>query len=197
MKIKKISKRIISIFLTMVTVVTMLAAVTFTTNAVDWRNVDLIIAGQAHVQGKGWDNEIDKKKQFYNPRKEIGQDENVPLFFGTTGESRRLECIRIGIANEIFDGSCFHVACYANGNWIEKRARQVEVGTTGQAKPIEAIKIGLNGAISYYYDVMYRVHIKGRGWDRWHFGWDDTAGSISEHTCIEALEVKLVPLHHF
>ena len=194
MKIKKISKRIISIFLTMVTVVTMLAAVTITANAeyISWHNTNVMLKGRGHVQSIGWDSNLKASEQFRDSGKN-----NVPLKLGVKGKSLRLESFELGIEavgkGLPTDTSMIHVAAYSNGAWDEKTGPYVRVGTEGKSKAIEAVKIGLEGPISNYYYVQYRVCLQGTGWDRWHTDWDDTAGSISHPILIEAIEVKLVP----
>ncbi|MCR5729248.1 MAG: hypothetical protein K6G20_02700 [Ruminococcus sp.] len=188
MKIKKISKRIISIFLTMVTVVTMLAAVTITANAEYFpEKYEPRLGGRAHVQSLGW----------INPTSNTGIN---GIKIGTEGQALRLECIELGIypgtdPNWWYIGG-ISIKTYSGNKWSKLSeapfGKLAKSGTEGEAKCIKAVKINLTGLIANGYDIYYRLHLQSSGWETsWHKN-GETAGSINNAKRVEAIEVKLV-----
>lgn len=129
---------------------------------------------QTHVQSYGWQG-----------KKFDGE------LSGTTGESKRLEGIKISLYEPEYSGSIryrTHVQSYGWQGW--KSDGQIS-GTTGQAKRLEAIQIELTGEISDYYDVYYRVHCQTKGWLAWACN-GKSAGTEGFAKRLESIEIKLV-----
>ena len=63
-------------------------------------------------------------------------------------------------------------------------------GTSGESKRLEAIEICLYGEIAEYYNVYYRVHVQGYGWQDWKKN-GEMAGTSGESKRLEAIEIKL------
>ena len=86
---------------------------------------------------------------------------------GTSGESKRLEGIRIQLANQKYSGGVrysTHVQDYGWQGYVENNQM---AGTTGELKRLEAIKIELTGDMADHYDIYYRVHAQTFGWLGW------------------------------
>lgn len=131
---------------------------------------------QSHVQTYGWQNWV-----------ENGQ------LSGTSGQSKRLESIRIQLKNTGISGNIeykTHVQTYGwEKNWIKNGAMS---GTSGQSKRLEAIQIRLTGEMAEKYDVYYRTHAQTYGW----LGWAKNGGKAGTEGLskrLEAIEIKLVP----
>ena len=129
---------------------------------------------QTHVQTYGWQGEA------YD-----GQTA------GTSGESKRLESIKISLGETGYSGGIqyrTHVQTYGWQGW--KQDGQ-ESGTTGQSKRLEAIQIKLTGDIANYYDVYYRTHVQQFGWLGWAKN-GESSGSSGYSYRMEAIEIVLV-----
>lgn len=111
---------------------------------------------------------------------------------GTSGESKRLEGIRISLSDNLYGGDIqYRVHCQTYG-WLDWVTDDELSGTTGESKRLEAIQIKLTGEISNYYDVYYRVHCQTYGWLDWVKN-GEIAGTYGESKRLEAIEIKLVP----
>ncbi len=111
---------------------------------------------------------------------------------GVTGQSKRLEGLRIGLDTDFCSGGITyqaHVQTYGWQNWVSNGEL---AGTTGQSKRVEAIKIQLTGEIANYCDVYYRVHAQSYGWMGWAKN-GQAAGTTALGKRIEAIEIRLVP----
>lgn len=132
--------------------------------------IEPFVGYMAHVAHKGWLNEVFSGETA-----------------GTTGESRRLEAIRVklyGIKGDI----CYSVHA-AHIGWLPYVKNGEIAGTTGESRRLEAVKIHLENVRGYR--VTYRVHMKDKGWSDWV--WDDAvAGTTGESRRIEAIEIKLI-----
>ena len=147
---------------------------------------------QGHVQNIGWQG-VSKKG-----------------FAGTTGKSLRLEAFKIGIMKApyeedetnsqhdgLYEGHVFvNVICGTGKNRVgikQVRANCGEMsnvcGTTGQSQPIYAVSLSLDGEISRYYDIKYRIHVQNEGWKPWVKNGVITKGN--KYQPIEAIEVEL------
>lgn len=127
-----------------------------------------------HIQTTGW--------KLWNYDGENG---------GTTGQSKRLEAIRIAFAdgknlNEIQYKT--HVQTYGWLDWVN--GNDVS-GTTGEAKRLEAIQIKLSGDMEKKYDIYYRVHAQTYGWLDWAKN-GESAGTEGLSKRLEAIEIVLV-----
>lgn len=108
-----------------------------------------MIKYQTHVQNIGWQGE-----------KADGETS------GTTGQSLRLEAIKIQLSSSIDGGIVYktHVQDYGWQNFV---ANGQASGTSGQAKRLEAIQMQLTGNAKNQYDLYYRVHAQNFGWLGW------------------------------
>ena len=110
---------------------------------------------------------------------------------GTTGQAKRLEGIKIRLANKKISGGIqyrTHVQSYGWQGWVQDGAVS---GTVGQSKRLEAIQIKLTGELANRYDVYYRVHCQTYGWTGWMKN-GQTAGTTGQAKRLEAIEIKLV-----
>ena len=86
---------------------------------------------------------------------------------GTTGESKRLEDIRINLPDKLYAGGIeyrTHVQTYGWQPWVRDGAMS---GTEGESKRLEGIQVRLHGSSADHYDVYYRVHAQNIGWMGW------------------------------
>lgn len=134
-------------------------------------------SGEAHVQTYG-----DKQ----------GVYKNNTLTLGTTGQSKRLEHIKINFLNQTgFDGSIeyrVHRQTYGWTNWVSSGQY---AGTKGEGKRLEGIQIRLTGEIAMHYSIRYRVHIQTYGWNQ---GWQydgALAGTTGQAKRLEGIEIAL------
>ena len=111
---------------------------------------------------------------------------------GTTGESKRLEGIRINLENAPYEGSvyyCTHVQTYGWQNW--KNDGDLS-GTTAESKRLEAIRIVLTGEMAQHYDIWYQTHIQRFGWSGWAVN-GESCGSAGYSYRLEAIRIRLLP----
>jgi uncharacterized protein YjdB len=140
------------------------------------------VAYQTHVQTYGWQN-----------WKYDG------AMSGTSGESKRLESIKIKLTNKDYAGGiCYttHVQTYGwqdnvNNQSTWKRDGEIS-GTSGESKRLEAIRIKLTGEMAEHYDVYYRVHAQTFGWLGWAKN-GEAAGTSGYSKRLEGIEIVLVP----
>lgn len=128
---------------------------------------------QVHAQTYGWMNEVANGSTA-----------------GTTGESKRLEAIRIALPVGTDGGIAYKVHVQSYG-WMDEVANGAMAGTTGEAKRLEAIQIRLTGTVSQSYDVWYRVHAQTFGWLNWVKN-GESAGTEDLARRLEAIQVVLV-----
>lgn len=136
---------------------------------------------QAHVQGKGW-------------LAAVGQGSTA----GTTGQSRRLEALRITLSlsegatkQQIADA--VSVQAHVTGiGWQSVAAKNGKVaGTTGQSRSIEALRMTLSNELSDRYTIWYRVHSAEFGWLDWACDGAD-AGSAGYGRSAQAVQVMVL-----
>ena len=87
---------------------------------------------------------------------------------GTTGQSKSVEDLKVGILNPVEDGSVqinANVSGIGWQGWDTPSAS--EGGTTGQGRAVEAVCLRLTGSLAKDYDVYYRVHASNIGWMAW------------------------------
>ncbi len=131
------------------------------------------ISYQAHVQGTGWLSSV-----------------NNGATAGTTGQSRRLECIKINLKSG--GKSMIKYRAHIQGSgWQGWKTSGQEAGTTGKSLRLEAVQIKLTGNYASKYDIYYRVHVAGAGWLDWTKN-GATAGSTGSSLRAEAIQIKLV-----
>ena len=133
-----------------------------------------MIKYQTHVQNIGWQGE-----------KADGE------MSGTTGQSLRLEAIKIQLSSSIDGGIVYktHVQDYGWQNFV---ANGQASGTSGQAKRLEAIQIQLTGNAKNQYDLYYRVHAQNFGWLGWAKN-GESAGTAGYSYRLEGIQIVLVP----
>ena len=131
---------------------------------------------QTHVQTYGWQNWVGENQ-----------------VSGTSGQSKRLEAIRISLNNKgSYSGGIqyrTHVQTYGWQGW---KSEGTLSGTSGQAKRLEAIQIKLTGDLASDYNVYYRVHAQQFGWLGWAKN-GESAGTAGYSYRLEAIQIKLVP----
>ncbi|CUO43099.1 glucosaminidase domain-containing protein [Clostridium disporicum] len=126
----------------------------------------------SHVQSYGWQS-----------WKQDGQTS------GTSGESKRLEGIKIEINN--YPGASIRYSTHVQSyGWQDWKYDGLVSGTSGESKRLEAIKIEVMG-LPENYEIMYRVHIQGIGWQDWKYN-GEIAGTTGQSKRLEAIEIKVV-----
>ena len=131
---------------------------------------------QTHVQTYGWMDYV--------------ADGRVS---GTTGQSKRLEGIRIRLGDTCVPGSVKYRTHVQTYGWESSYARDDSIsGTSGKRKRLEAIEIALEGEIAGYYDVFYRTHVQRFGWTDWAKN-GAPCGSEGCAFRLEGIQILLVP----
>ncbi|MBR3317873.1 MAG: hypothetical protein IKG21_08690 [Atopobiaceae bacterium] len=108
---------------------------------------------------------------------------------GTSGESKRLEAMRIRLKNA--SGSVVYQTHAQTYGWLDEVSDGELSGTSGESKRLEAIKISLRGAIANTHDVWYRCHVQTYGWQGWVKN-GALAGTSGQSKRVEALQIRLV-----
>lgn len=144
-------------------------------------NVSASLSYSVHSQSYGWMNEINVSPS---------QVSNSTIA-GTTGQSKRLEAIKLRINTTGVSGGITYSTHVQSHGWQNYVSDGAVSGTTGQHKRIEAIKINLTGDISAYYDVYYRVHSQDYGWLDWAKN-GEPAGTENGSKRMEAIQIVLV-----
>lgn len=127
---------------------------------------------RTHVQDFGWQGWV------------ASTSNNVGTS-GTTGQSKRLEGIKINVTDssgDVLDNAISyrtHVQDYGWQGWVDQGSLS---GTTGESKRLEAIQIKLNGKYSERYDIYYRVHAQDIGWMDWACNGEE-AGTAGYSDC--------------
>lgn len=132
-----------------------------------------MIKYQTHVQNIGWQGE-----------KADGE------MSGTTGQSLRLEAIKIQLSSSI-DGGIVYKTHVQDYGWLNFVTNGQASGTTGQAKRLEAIQMQLTGNAMNQYDLYYRVHAQNFGWLGWAKN-GESAGTAGYSYRLEGIQIVLV-----
>lgn len=130
------------------------------------------ISYSTHVQDIGWQNAV-----------------SDGVMSGTEGQAKRLESIKISIAN-IQDLGVKYSTHVQDVGWLDYVSDGNESGTTGKAKRLEGIKIELTGPKAGNYDIFYRVHAQQYGWMKWVKN-GELAGTTGESKRLEAIEIVI------
>lgn len=133
-----------------------------------------MIKYRTHVQNIGWQGE-----------KADGE------MSGTTGQSLRLEAIKIQLSSSI-DGGIVYKTHVQDYGWLNFVTNGQASGTTGQAKRLEAIQMQLTGDAMNQYDLYYRVHAQNFGWLGWAKN-GESAGTAGYSYRLEGIQIVLVP----
>lgn len=86
---------------------------------------------------------------------------------GTTGQSRRMEGLRLSVSGQPFAGGIAYQVHEQDNGWTAERSDGALAGTTGESRRIEAVKIRLTGELAGHLSVWYRVHSQNFGWTGW------------------------------
>ena len=116
------------------------------------------------------------------------------LEFGTTGQSRRLEAVRLSMPGLPVGGGIRYEVHAQDKGWMAAVADGALAGTTGQSRRLEAVRISLTGDASKEgnYSVWYRVHSQDYGWLGWaHDGAEAGTSGLSKRA--EAIDVQVLP----
>lgn len=106
---------------------------------------------------------------------------------GTTGQGRRLEAVKINLANCDVAGAKIKYRMHVKDKgWLPYVYNNQAAGTTGEKRRAEAIEIELEGLPGY--SVFYRAHMRDKGWSAWVRD-GAVAGTTGEKRRIEAVQV--------
>ena len=108
---------------------------------------------------------------------------------GTTGQSLRMESIKIIAPSELADAHINYQAHVENIGWMPWVSDGELAGTQGQGLRMEALRINLTGIPNY--EVTYRVHVENIGWQGWKYS-GEVAGTEGQSLRIEAIEIKVI-----
>ncbi|MRH41201.1 S8 family serine peptidase [Aquibacillus halophilus] len=110
---------------------------------------------------------------------------------GTTGESKRLEAIKIELKNTSYSGDIVYSTHVQDYGWTNDVVNGEVSGTVGQSKRMEAIKLKLTEEMAEHFDVYYRVHSQNFGWLDWAKN-GQPAGTEGLSKRLEAVQIVLV-----
>lgn len=109
---------------------------------------------------------------------------------GTTGQSRRLEALRVSLPNSE-DLGIEYRSHVQNEGWQDWVSNGAVSGTTGKGLQIEAVELKLTGNRAASYDLYYRVHASNFGWLGWTSN-GSTAGTTGWSYAVEAIQIVIV-----
>ena len=110
---------------------------------------------------------------------------------GTVGKAKRLEAIRIKIAdNKGVSGSIQYRTHVQKKGWQKWVSDDALSGTVGKALRLEAIQIKLTGDLAEKYDIYYRVQAEKFGWMGWAKN-GASAGTSGYGYRLEAIQIQL------
>lgn len=137
------------------------------------------VSYETHVQNIGWQ----------------GAQSNGAVA-GTTGQSLRLEAIKINLNNDGADLGIQYRTHIQNIGWESGWHNSGEIsGTTGQSLRLEAVQMKLTGSAASDYDLYFRVHAQNIGWMAWakaSGGNAATAGTSGASLRLEAIQIVIV-----
>ncbi len=150
-----------------------------------------MFAVEAHVQKTGWKNST------------ASSSTTGAIFAGSTGESHRLEAIKISLLSNAPKGLNIsyraHVQRTGWQDWVDEGEM---AGTEHQSLRIEAIQLAVSGREAADYVVRYRAHVQKYGWLDWVVAGSETpsaepkkgefAGTTGEKKRIEAIEIVVL-----
>ena len=129
----------------------------------------------AHVQRKGT----------LEPSTGVGE------VVGTTGNSLRLESLRLSLFGQQLPGGIEYRAHVQRIGWQGWVADGALAGTQGKSRRVEAFQMRLTGRMAECYDVYYRVHAQRYGWMAWAKN-GESAGTQGRSLRVEAVQVVVV-----
>lgn len=129
---------------------------------------------QTHMQDKGWMDEV--------------KDGETA---GITGESKRMEALKVKLEDANCEGSVEYRTHVENKGWLDWVKDGELSGTSGESLRMEAVQLKLTGEIAEKYDIYYRVHAQNFGWLDWAKN-GEKAGTAGYGYRLEAIEIRLV-----
>src|ERR1035437_5004226 len=175
---KKVVRKILSIAVATSVVMARAATTAFATTTAFVQKSTASAVGvsySAHVQDIGWQSAVADGATA-----------------GTTGQSERLEALKINLTNAPAGASIAYQVHVQDYGWISPASKDGAIaGTVGQSKRVEAIAIALEGMPGY--SVEYRVHVQDIGWMAWTQD-GSIAGTTGRSLRIEAIEIRIVSI---
>ncbi|WP_228879322.1 DUF4430 domain-containing protein [Acetobacterium wieringae] len=111
---------------------------------------------------------------------------------GTSGQSLRLEGIKINVENAGYDVGVNYQTHVENIGWQDLRTNGKMSGTEGESKRLEGIRISLTGNDADLCDVYYQVHAQNYGWLNWAKN-GESAGTEGFGYRLEGIHIVVVP----
>ena len=102
------------------------------------RDGERLVTYQSYVEGTGWQKEV-----------------SDGLTSGTEGESKRIEGIKIKLADVEYSGDVEYEVHIQDYGWLGSVKNGEVAGKIGEDKRVEAIRIKLTGAMANKYSVKY------------------------------------------
>lgn len=167
--IKK-SKKIILLFISLIITIGSILSLETISNAA----TDMSISYNTHIQNIGWEADFSKSN---------GQSS------GTSGQSLRLEAIKIKLNNAPSGINLKYQVHVENEGWQGWKSNGEMAGTSGKSYRLEAIKIKLEGTKNY--KVQYRTHVQYIGWQDWRED-GEIAGTTGQSLRLEAIQIRIV-----
>ena len=110
---------------------------------------------------------------------------------GTTGQSRRMEAIKIKLNNAPENlNVVYRTHSQGDNGWQNWISENELAGSIGESRRLEAIEIKLQGEMSGLYNIEYRVHCEDYGWMDWKKN-GQMAGTMGKSKRIEGIEIKI------
>lgn len=132
------------------------------------------VSYKSHISGIGWESTFTSNGSTS----------------GTTGQSRRLEALRVTLPNSE-DLGIEYRSHVQNEGWQDWVSNGAVSGTTGKGLQIEAVELKLTGERATSYDLYYRVHASNFGWLGWASN-GSTAGTTGWSYAVEAIQIVIV-----
>ncbi|WP_078544824.1 glucosaminidase domain-containing protein [Litchfieldia alkalitelluris] len=136
--------------------------------------IDPKVSYSTHIQSYGWSTPVTNG-----------------ITSGTSGESKRLEAIKISLKNKPYTGDITYKTYVQTYGWLDSVSNGALAGTSGKSKRMEAIEINLTGEMAQRYDIYYRVHAQTYGWLGWAKN-GESAGTKGLSKRLEAIQIVLV-----
>ena len=166
----KKSKKILLLFISLIITMCSIISLETVSNAA----TDMSISYNTHIQNLGWEADFSKSN---------GQSS------GTSGQSLRLEAIKIRLNNAPSGVSLKYQVHVENEGWQGWKSNGEMAGTSGKSYRLEAIKIKLEGTKNY--KVQYRTHVQYIGWQDWRED-GEIAGTTGQSLRLEAIQIRIV-----
>jgi len=131
------------------------------------------ICYQAHVQNVGWQRVVCDGQQA-----------------GTTGQSLRMEAVRIWLARPVGRMRVCYQAHVQDIGWQPWVCDGQQAGTTGRSLRIEAVRIALVRA-PWHWNVCYKAHVQDIGWQKATCD-GNQAGTTGKSLRLEAIQIYLI-----